>query len=245
MKETRYKKDLAKFDAEKVYSFDEVLELIAGQPKRKFTESVDVAVKLGIDAKKSDQNVRGSLTLPHSLGKKIKVAVFIDDDKAAEAKEAGADFIGSDDLVEKYKDGNIDFDVAVTTPSMMKTVSKLAKVLGPKGLMPNPKSGTVTDNVGQAIKDVKHGQVRFKTEQAGVVQGTIANSSMEKEKIKDNLDSFVTELKRLKPASSKGLYIKAIYLSTTMGPGYRIDISQYWDIEDWRCVSLISFIDSF
>tara|TARA_B100002052_G_scaffold122979_1_gene113121 strand:+ start:2792 stop:3475 length:684 start_codon:yes stop_codon:yes gene_type:complete len=227
MKETRYKKDLAKFDAEKVYSFDEVLELIAGQPKRKFTESVDVAVKLGIDSKKSDQNVRGSLTLPHSLGKKIKVAVFIDDDKAAEAKEAGADFIGSDDLVEKYKDGNIDFDVAVTTPSMMKTVSKLAKVLGPKGLMPNPKSGTVTDNVGQAIKDVKHGQVRFKTEQAGVVQGTIANSSMEKEKIKDNLDSFVTELKRLKPASSKGLYIKAIYLSTTMGPGYRIDISQY------------------
>ena len=227
MKETRYKKDLAEFDVEKVYSFDEALDLIAGQPKRKFNESVDVAVKLGIDAKKSDQNVRGSLTLPHSLGKKIKVAVFIDEDKTTEAKEAGADFIGSDDLVEKYKDGNIDFDVAITTPSMMKVVSKLAKVLGPKGLMPNPKSGTVTDNVGQAIKDVKHGQVRFKTEQAGVVQGTIANSSMEKEKIKDNLDSFVNELKRLKPASSKGLYIKAIYLSTTMGPGYRIDISQY------------------
>ena len=227
MKETRYKKDLVKFDAEKAYSFDEVFELIAGQPKRKFTESVDVAIKLGIDAKKSDQNVRGSLTLPHSLGKKIKVAVFIDEDKTTEAKEAGADFIGSDDLVEKYKDGNIDFDVAITTPSMMKVVSKLAKVLGPKGLMPNPKSGTVTDNVGQAIKDVKHGQVRFKTEQAGVVQGTIANSSMEKEMIKDNLDSFVNELKRLKPASSKGLYIKAIYLSTTMGPGYRIDISQF------------------
>ena len=172
MKETRYKKDLAKFDAEKVYSCDEVLDFLAGQPKRKFTESVDVAIKLGIDAKKSDQNVRGSLTLPHSLGKKIKVAVFVDEDKAAEAKEAGADFIGTDELIEKYKDGNIDFDVAVTTPSMMKVVSKLAKVLGPKGLMPNPKSGTVTDNIGQAIKDVKHGQVRFKTEQAGVVQGT-------------------------------------------------------------------------
>ena len=147
MRETRYKKDLAEFDVEKIYSCDEVLDFLAGQPKRKFTESVDVAIKLGIDAKKSDQNVRGSLTLPHSLGKKIKVAVFVDEDKAAEAKEAGADFIGTDELIEKYKDGNIDFDVAVTTPSMMKVVSKLAKVLGPKGLMPNPKSGTVTDNI--------------------------------------------------------------------------------------------------
>ena len=227
MKETKYQKDLAEFDVEKIYSFDEVLDFISNQPKRKFTESVDVAVKLGIDAKKSDQNVRGSITLPHSLGKEIKVAVFVDEDKATEAKEAGADFIGTEDLVEKYKDGNIDFDVAITTPSMMKVVSKLAKVLGPKGLMPNPKSGTVTENIEQAIKDVKHGQVRFKTEQAGVVQGTIANSSMEKEKVKDNLDSFVAELKRLKPPSSKGIYIKAIYLSTTMGPGYRIDVSQY------------------
>tara|TARA_B100000131_G_scaffold185819_1_gene178885 strand:- start:411 stop:1094 length:684 start_codon:yes stop_codon:yes gene_type:complete len=227
MKETKYQKDLAEFDVEKIYSFDEVLDFISNQPKRKFTESVDVAVKLGIDAKKSDQNVRGSITLPHSLGKEIKVAVFVDEDKATEAKEAGADFIGTEDLVEKYKDGNIDFDVAITTPSMMKVVSKLAKVLGPKGLMPNPKSGTVTENIEQAIKDVKHGQVRFKTEQAGVVQGTIANSSMEKEKVKDNLDSFVAELKRLKPPSSKGIYIKAIFLSTTMGPGYRIDVSQY------------------
>ena len=227
MKETKYQKDLAEFDVEKIYSFDEVLDFISNQPKRKFTESVDVAVKLGIDAKKSDQNVRGSITLPHSLGKEIKVAVFVDEDKATEAKEAGADFIGTEDLVEKYKDVNIDFDVAITTPSMMKVVSKLAKVLGPKGLMPNPKSGTVTENIEQAIKDVKHGQVRFKTEQAGVVQGTIANSSMEKEKVKDNLDSFVAELKRLKPPSSKGIYIKAIFLSTTMGPGYRIDVSQF------------------
>ena len=159
MKETKYQKDLAEFDVEKIYSFDEVLDFISNQPKRKFTESVDVAVKLGIDAKKSDQNVRGSITLPHSLGKEIKVAVFVDEDKATEAKEAGADFIGTEDLVEKYKDGNIDFDVAITTPSMMKVVSKLAKVLGPKGLMPNPKSGTVTENIEQAIKDVKHGQV--------------------------------------------------------------------------------------
>ena len=227
MKETRYKKDLAKFDAEKTYSFDEVFELIAGQPKRKFTESVDVASKLGIDAKKSDQNVRGSLTLPHSLGKKIKVAVFIDEDKTTEAKEAGADFIGSDDLVEKYKDGNIDFDVAVTTPAQMKVVSKLAKVLGPKGLMPSPKSGTVTENIDKAVKEIKHGQVRFKAEQEGIVQGTIANVGMKKDQLKENFDSFINELKRLKPASSKGIYFKSVFLSTTMGPGYRIDTSQF------------------
>tara|TARA_A100001035_G_scaffold130029_1_gene102261 strand:+ start:2498 stop:3181 length:684 start_codon:yes stop_codon:yes gene_type:complete len=227
MKETKYKKDLAKIDSEKIYKCDEVLSFINNQPKRKFTESVDVAIKLGIDVKKSDQNVRGSVTLPHSLGKKIKVAVFVDEEKTSEAKEAGADFVGNDELIEKYKDGNIDFDVAITTPSMMKVVSKLAKVLGPKGLMPNPKSGTVTENIKQAVHDVKHGQVRFKTEQAGVVQGTIANSSMDADQIKANLDSFVEELKRLKPASSKGIYIKAIYLSTTMGPGYRIDVSQY------------------
>ena len=227
MKETKYKKDLAKIDSEKIYKCDEALSFINNQPKRKFTESVDVAIKLGIDAKKSDQNVRGSVTLPHSLGKKIKVAVFVDEEKTSEAKEARADFVGNDELIEKYKDGNIDFDVAITTPSMMKVVSKLAKVLGPKGLMPNPKSGTVTENIKQAVHDVKHGQVRFKTEQAGVVQGTIANSSMDADQIKANLDSFVEELKRLKPASSKGIYIKAIYLSTTMGPGYKIDVSQY------------------
>ena len=201
--------------------------MVVNQPKRKFVESVDVAVSLGIDPKKSDQNVRGSLTLPHSLGKDVKVVAFVDGDKAAEAKSAGADFIGTDELLEKYKDGNIDFDVAVTTPSMMKVVSKLAKVLGPKGLMPNPKSGTVTENIEKVVKDVKHGQVRFKTEKEGIVQGTIANSAMDKTKLTENLNSFLAEIKRLKPASSKGIYIQDIYLSTTMGPGYRIDVSQF------------------
>ena len=142
-------------------------------------------------------------------------------------KKGGADFIGLDDLIEKYKDGNIDFDVAITTPDQMKNVSKLAKVLGPKGLMPSPKSGTVTENIDKAVKEIKHGQVRFKAEQEGIVQGTIANVSMKKDQLKENFDSFINELKRLKPASSKGIYFKSVFLSTTMGPGYRIDTSQF------------------
>ena len=227
MKESKYKKELVEFDVEKAYEIEEAMGMLKSQPKRKFTESVDVAVKLGIDPKKSDQNVRGSLTLPNSLGKSIVVAAFVEGDKAEEAKKAGADIIGSDDLIEKYKDGSIDFDIAVTTPALMKTVSKLAKVLGPKGLMPNPKSGTVTENIEKAIKDLKHGQVIFKAEQQGIIQGTIANSEMDNAQITENLNSFIAELKRLKPASSKGIYIKDIYLSTSMGPGYRIDVSQF------------------
>ena len=227
MKETKYKKELVEFDVEKAYKTEEVMEMLKKQPKRKFVESVDVAVKLGIDPKKSDQNVRGALTLPNSLGKKITVIAFVGGDKAEEAKKAGADIIGSDDLIDKYKDGNIDFDVAVTTPALMKTVSKLAKVLGPKGLMPNPKSGTVTENIEKAVKDLKHGQVIFKSEQQGIIQGTIANSGMDNAQITENLNSFIAELQRLRPASSKGIYIKDIYLSTSMGPGYRIDVSQF------------------
>ena len=227
MKETKYKKAIGALDEDKSYSIEEALELILEQPKRKFQETVDISVWLGIDPKKSEQNIRGSLTLPNSLGKEVKVAAFVDSDKADEAKNGGADFVGLDDLIEKYKDGNIDFDVAITTPDQMKNVSKLAKVLGPKGLMPSPKSGTVTENIDKAVKEIKHGQVRFKAEQEGIVQGTIANVSMKKVQLKENFDSFINELKRLKPASSKGIYFKSVFLSTTMGPGYRIDTSQF------------------
>ena len=227
MKETKFKKALGVLDEDKSYSTEEALELILKQPKRKFQETVDISVWLGIDPKKSEQNIRGSLTLPNSLGKDVKVAAFVDSDKADEAKKGGADFIGLDDLIEKYKDGNIDFDVAITTPAKMKDVSKIAKVLGPKGLMPSPKSGTVTENIDKAVKEIKHGQVRFKAEQEGIVQGTIANVSMKKAQLKENFDSFINELKRLKPASSKGIYFKSVFLSTTMGPGYRIDTSQF------------------
>ena len=196
MKESKYKKELIEFDVEKAYSTEEVIDMLKKQPKRNFTESVDVAVKLGIDPKKSDQNVRGSLTLPNSLGKKITIAAFAEGEKAEEAKKAGADIIGSDDLVEKYKDGNIDFDIAVTTPALMKTVSKLANILGPKGLMPNPKSGTVTENIEKAVKDLKHGQIIFKAEQQGIIQGTVANSGKNKAHITEILNSYINELKR-------------------------------------------------
>jgi len=227
MNETKFKKALGSIDEDKSYSPEEALELILKQPKRKFQETVDISVWLGIDPKKSEQNIRGSLTLPNSLGKEVRVAAFVDSDKVDEAKKGGADFIGLDDLIEKYKDGKIDFDVAVTTPSKMKDVSKLAKVLGPKGLMPSPKSGTVTENIDKVVKEIKHGQVRFKAEQQGIVQGTIANVRMKKVQLKENFDSFINELKRLKPASSKGIYFKSVFLSTTMGPGYRIDTSQF------------------
>jgi len=227
MKETKFKKSIEKFDPEISLNTNEALKLITSQPRRKFLESVDVAVRLGIDPKKSDQNVRGSVTLPNSLGKEVKVAVFVGADKADEAKSAGADFIGSEDLIEKYSKDPIDFDVAITTPSMMKEVSKLAKILGPKGLMPNPKSGTVTENIEKAVKDIKHGQSRFKADKDGTIHGTFANIDMDQNQITENLASFIAELKRLKPASSKGIYIKDIYLSTTMGPGYRIDVSQF------------------
>ena len=227
MKETKFKKSIEKFDPEISLNTDEALKLITSQPRRKFLESVDVAVRLGIDPKKSDQNVRGSVTLPNSLGKEVKVAVFVGADKADEAKSAGADFIGSEDLIEKYSKDPIDFDVAITTPSMMKEVSKLAKILGPKGLMPNPKSGTVTENIEKAVQDIKHGQSRFKADKDGRIHGTVANIDMDQNQITENLVSFIAELKRLKPASSKGIYIKDIYLSTTMGPGYRIDVSQF------------------
>tara|TARA_B100000941_G_C28458372_1_gene529236 strand:- start:448 stop:1131 length:684 start_codon:yes stop_codon:yes gene_type:complete len=226
MKESKYKKAFQGSDFEKAYSIDEALESILSQPKRKFIENMDISVVLGIDPKKADQNLRGSLTLPHSLGKKVAVVAFVDGEKAEDAKKAGADFVGVDDLVDKYKEGDIDFDVAVTTPAHMKTVSKLAKILGPRGLMPNPKTGTVTENIGKVVTDIKHGQVRFKTEKEGLIQGTIANVSMSKEQLKDNLDSFLNEMKRIKPASAKGIYFKSVFLSTTMGPGYKIDVSQ-------------------
>ena len=193
MKESKFKKSIEKFDPEISLNTDEALKLITSQPRRKFLESVDVAVRLGIDPKKSDQNVRGSVTLPYSLGKEVKVAVFVGADKADEAKSAGADFIGSEDLIEKYSKDPIDFDVAITTPSMMKEVSKLAKILGPKGLMPNPKSGTVTEIIEKAVKDIKHGQSRSKADKDGTIHGTVANTDMGQSQITENLESFIAE----------------------------------------------------
>ena len=216
-----------KYDSNKVYSIEEAMEIIQSVKSNNFDESIDISVKLGVDPNKSDQNVRGAVTLPNSLGKEVIVAVFADGDKASEAEAAGADFVGMEDLAEKFQKENLVVDVVISTNAAMKVVGKLGQVLGPKGLMPNPKSGTVTENIEKAVKDLKHGQVIFKAEQQGIIQGTIANSGMDNAQITENLNSFIAELKRLKPASSKGIYLQDIYLSTSMGPGYRIDVSQF------------------
>ena len=182
----------------------------------------DISVKLGVDPNKSDQNVRGAVTLPNSLGKEVIVAVFADGDKASEAEAAGADFIGMEDLAEKFQKENLVVDVVISTNAAMKVVGKLGQVLGPKGLMPNPKTGTVSDDVASAIKNVKAGQVRFRTDKNGIIHGSIGRVSFDGSKIKANAVALLEELKKLKPASAKGMYIGNIALSSTMGPGVKI-----------------------
>ncbi|RJX34762.1 MAG: 50S ribosomal protein L1 [Desulfarculus sp.] len=188
-----------------------------------FDETVDVAVRLGVDPRHADQMVRGTVVLPHGIGKTVTVAVFAKGEKEAEAREAGADYVGSDDLVEKIKGGWTDFDRAIATPDMMATVGKLGKILGPRGLMPNTKSGTVTFDLAKAISEVKAGKIEFRVDKGGVVHAPIGKASFGGDKLKANLDSLMETLMRLKPSTSKGTYIKAITLSTTMGPGVKLD----------------------
>ena len=208
------------------YSLTDAVKILQDHKSTKFDESLDVAIKLGVDGDKSDQNVRGAITLPNSLGKEVVVAVFADGDAAEDAKSAGADFIGMDDLSEKFTKNEITVDVVISTQAAMKVVGKLGQVLGPKGLMPNPKTGTVTDNVSDAIKNAKSGQVRFRTDKSGIIHGCIGKVSFDDGKVGKNLTALVEELKRLKPASAKGEYIKGISISSTMGPGLKLNISE-------------------
>ena len=212
-----------KLDPEKTYSVTEAMEIIQSVKSEKFDESIDISVKLGVDANKSDQNVRGAVTLPNSLGKEVKVAVFADGDHASQAEKAGADFIGMDDLAEKFQKEEISVDVVISSNAAMKVVGKLGQVLGPKGLMPNPKTGTVSDDVETAIKNVKAGQVRFRTDKNGIIHGSIGKVSFDADKIKANASALLEELKKLKPASAKGVYIGNIAISSTMGPGIKIN----------------------
>ena len=212
-----------KLDPEKSYSITEAMEIIQSVKSEKFDESIDISVKLGVDANKSDQNVRGAVTLPNSLGKEVKVAVFADGDHASQAEKAGADFIGMDDLAEKFQKEEISVDVVISSNAAMKVVGKLGQVLGPKGLMPNPKTGTVSDDVETAIKNVKAGQVRFRTDKNGIIHGSIGKVSFDGDKIKANASALLEELKKLKPASAKGVYIGNIAISSTMGPGIKIN----------------------
>ena len=214
---------IEKLDTEKTYSIDEAMKIIQSVKSEKFDESVDISIKLGVDSNKSDQNVRGAVSLPNSLGKEVKVAVFADGDHAKSAEEAGADFVGMEDLSEKFQKEEIVVDVVISTNAAMKVVGKLGQTLGPKGLMPNPKTGTVSDDVTSAIKNVKAGQVRFRTDKNGIIHGSIGKVSFDENKIKENACALIEELKKLKPASAKGVYIGNIALSSTMGPGIKIN----------------------
>lgn len=210
-------------DRTRQYAVDEALTLLKDLSKVKFTESVDVAVRLGIDPRKSDQVVRGSTVLPHGTGKSVRVAVFAQGDNAEKAKAAGADIVGFEDLAETIKGGTIDFDVCIATPDAMRVVGRLGQVLGPRGLMPNPKVGTVTTDVEQAVKNAKAGQVQFRADKAGIVHSTIGKADFEVDALKANLQALIQELVKAKPAAAKGQYLKKIAVSTTMGPGLTVD----------------------
>ena len=220
---TKKKKQLLELvDPENTYSLEEAMNIFQTVKSNKFDESVDIALRLGIDPGKSDQNVRGAITLPHSLGKTVTVAVFADGDHAKEANDAGADFVGMEDLAEKFKKEEIDVDVVISSQAAMKIVGQLGQVLGPKGLMPNPKTGTVTEKVGEAINNAKSGQVRFRTDKNGILHGCIGKVSFSSSQIQENAAAMLEEVKKLKPATAKGSYIRSVALSSTMGPGVKV-----------------------
>lgn len=213
----------SKIDRSKIYSVAEALNLAKECATAKFDESVDIAVSLGIDPRKSDQAVRGSVLLPAGTGKTVRVAVFAQGDKAEDAKAAGADIVGFDDLAAEVKAGNINFDVVIATPDTMRVVGQLGQILGPRGLMPNPKVGTVTMDVTNAVRNAKAGQVQYRADKGGIVHGTIGRASFSVEQLEQNLKALVDALIKAKPASSKGQYLKKISVSSTMGPGVRVD----------------------
>ncbi|GAB4128027.1 MAG: 50S ribosomal protein L1 [Sideroxydans sp.] len=221
----RYKALAAKVDRNKLYPLDEALKLVKETAKAKFDESIDVAVNLGVDAKKSDQLVRGSVVLPKGTGKSVRVAVFSQGAKAEEAKAAGADIVGFDDLAEQIKAGKMDFDVVIASPDAMRIVGQLGQILGPRGLMPNPKVGTVTPDVAGAVKNAKAGQVQYRTDKNGIVQCTIGRASFAPEALKENMLALIDALNKAKPAAAKGVYLKKVAISSTMGVGIRIEQS--------------------
>ncbi len=221
----RMKEIRSKFDANKSYDATEALDLLKSLSSVKFTESVDVAINLGVDPKKSDQVVRGASTLPNGTGKTVRVAVFAQDANADAAKEAGADVVGFEDLADSIKAGNMDFDVVIATPDAMRIVGQLGTILGPKGLMPNPKVGTVTADVATAVKNAKGGQVRFRTDKNGIIHASVGNVSFGSDQLKGNIEFLIADLNKLKPASAKGVYLQKVAVSTTMGPGISIDTS--------------------
>lgn len=208
----------------KIYQIEEAVELLKKCPAPKFNQSVDVALRLGVDPKKSDQQVRGTVSLPHGTGRMVRVVVIARGDKATEATAAGADFVGGDDLLEKIKGGWTDFDALIATPDMMRDLGKLGKVLGPRGLMPTPKAGTVTTDVSKAVKEVKAGKIEFKVDKTGVVNNGVGKLSFDTADLAGNIRAFLQAVSRMRPASAKGIFLRSLYLSSTMGPGLKIDL---------------------
>lgn len=225
LRSKRYKNNLEKYDESKIYSLEEGIELIKETSNIKFDETLDISINLNIDPTFSDQNVRGIINLPNGIGKDIRVAVFAKEEKAKEAKEAGADIVGSDDLVEKVSSGDIDFERCIATPDMMPLVGKLGKVLGPRGLMPNPRIGTVTNEIENAVKAAKAGSIEFRAEKSGIVQAGIGKASFSKDALQENIIEFVSAVKKEKPSAAKGVFLKKVSLSSTMGFGVNVDTS--------------------
>ena len=219
----RYVQSREKIDRVSRYDLDEGLKLLKEAGRAKFDESVDMAIRLGVNPKHADQMIRGTLVLPHGVGKTVKILVFAKGEKEKEAREAGADLVGAEDLVEKINGGWTDFDKAIATPDLMGIVGRLGKILGPRGLMPNPKVGTVTFDVGRAVKELKAGRVEFKVDKTGIVHTTVGKISFDTEKLKENVLALMDVIVRAKPASSKGTYLKSVAISTTMGPGIKLD----------------------
>ncbi|MFA4917682.1 MAG: 50S ribosomal protein L1 [Thermodesulfovibrionales bacterium] len=212
-----------KIDTTQQYALEDAVKIVKGSPVAKFDETIDLAVNLGVDPRKSDQMVRGTVVLPHGMGKKVRVLVFAKGEKETEAREAGADYVGAEDLVEKISKGWLDFDKSVATPDVMGLVGKLGKILGPRGLMPNPKVGTVTFEVAKAVKEIKAGKVEYKAEKAGIIHVPIGKISFDEDKLLDNANTVIKSIIKAKPATSKGKYLKKLSISSTMGPGIAID----------------------
>ena len=219
----RQKASAEKADLSKVYPIDEAMSLVLDMPKAKFTESIDVSVNLGVDPRKSDQVVRGSTVLPHGTGKTVRVAVFAQGENADKAKAAGADIIGFEDLAADIKKGNMDFDVVIASPDAMRVVGQLGQILGPRGLMPNPKVGTVTPDVAGAVKNAKAGQVRYRTDKAGIIHCGIGKVDFDGKALQENLEALLADLRKIKPTAAKGTYVKKVTMSSTMGPGITVD----------------------
>lgn len=219
----KYTEAKNKIERTKRYTLEEALQLLPETSYARFDEGIDVAIRLGVDPKKPDQMVRGTVLLPHGTGKEVKVLVFAQGEKEKEAREAGTDFVGGEELVEKISQGWLGFDKAIATPDMMKVVSKLGKILGPRGLMPNPKVGTVTFEVGKAVQDIKSGKVEFRVDKAGNLHVSVGKVSFGQEKLRENIVALLDSVTKAKPASSKGAYVKGLAVSTTMGPGIKVD----------------------